>query len=124
MSISLRPGVSYDLPAVAALDVAANFTHPVVALPFTKPSDCYDVFLDRYTYFFNHPEYHFIVAISDEETVGFLVWRKPGVEKTGKWEPKLPEGTNLEFFGTFIPASEMDKARYDNEGLYGMLSQS
>ena len=121
MAIQLRPGLSSDLPAIAALDIAANYNHPVIVIPFARPSDCQAVFLERYTYFFNQPEFHFTVATSAEEIVGFLVWRKPGEEKIAKWEPKLPEGTDSKFFGKFMPASEKDKARYEDEGLYGRL---
>jgi hypothetical protein len=121
MVIQLRPGLSSDLPTIAALDIVANHDHPIIAIPFVQPSDCQTIFLDRYTYFFNQPEFYFIVATSKDEIVGFLVWRKSGDEKIPKWEPKLPEGTNLKFFGIFISASEKDKASYDNEGLYGMF---
>lgn len=123
MPIDLRPGQPVDLPDIAAVDIAANYNHPAIEIPFAKASDCHAVILDRYTYFFNHPEYHFLVATSEDEVVGFLVWRKPGDEGIAKWEPKLPEGTNLKFFRTLLPASEMDKARYDNDGLYGRFLQ-
>ena len=121
MSITIRPGEAKDLPDIAAVDIAANPDHPIVSIPFAKASDRQAVYLDRHTYYFNHPEYHFIVATSDDEIVGTLLYREP--EKglnIPEWEPKLPDGTNLKFFETLLPLIEKNNARYDDKSLYGM----
>ena len=121
MSVKLRPAQAEDLPDIAALDISAHPNFPIVTIPFAKASDCQAVFLSRYTYFFHHPEYHYIVATSGEEIVGFLLWGKPnkGVDFK-EWEPQLPDGTNLKFFEFLLPAIEEEKAKYFNPELYGM----
>ena len=121
MSVRLRPGQAQDLPDIASVDIVASPNHPIVSIPFAKAADRHAVFQARFTYLFHHPEYKFIVATLEEEVVGFLIWRKP--EKNvdvERWEPKLPDGTDLRLFGVFIPAIEQNRLQYDNDELYGM----
>jgi hypothetical protein len=116
-TLTLRPALASDLPTIAALDLEANPTHLIIAIPFANASDRQKTFLSRCTYQFNHPDYNLIISVSEEKIVGFLVWRKQ--EKILEWKPNLPEGTDLKFFGKFLPALEGNKKKFDPFECYG-----
>jgi hypothetical protein len=126
MKIHIRPGTAEDLPSIARLDLIANATKPITYLPWAKPADAYPVFLSRYTYYFNHPAYHFLIATpsleKSDEVIGHLIWRKKlagenfGVEE---WNPTFPEGFNMAFFERFLEKANAGKKEWGTDGLYG-----
>jgi hypothetical protein len=130
MQVLIRPGTAADLPQIARLDLLANPTNPTTYLPWAKQTDAYPLFLSRYTYYFNHPAYHFLIATpteKSEEVIGHLIWRKKlagqefGVEE---WSPTFPEGFNLAFFATFLEHGAVGKTEWKTDELYGKINSS
>jgi hypothetical protein len=130
MQVLIRPGTAADLPQIARLDLLANPTNPTTYLPWAKQTDAYPLFLSRYTYYFNHPAYHFLIATPTEksdEVIGHLIWRKKlagqefGVEE---WSPTFPEGFNLGFFATFLEHGAVGKTEWKTDELYGKINSS
>lgn len=120
-NITIRPARSSDLIHLTRLDLAANSTHPLIALSFSYPFLAAKLFLERLQYCFARPErYHFLIATltsatsfseSDSvdlgvekdgsgcgEVVGFLMWKEGETDESWDWETRLPKGTDAKLW--------------------------
>jgi len=123
MSISIRPATPADFPKIAAVEAKANADDPGFTIGFPSTAALETVFLNRLPFYHRHPHYQLLVAVTaEDEVVGNLIAK--GTAKDGsfveKWEPKLPEGSNLKFFEYYFGLVSKQKKESGVEGLAGM----
>lgn len=130
-SFTLHPAISADLSSINDVDLAANPDHPLTSpVPWPPGFDFRPLFLDRHQHMFQDPKHRYVVAEDATGTiVGFIAWTIPtakgGIgeveDEYPEWEPNTPEGTNLEFIGSYVVARAEQKRKYYTEDMYGKL---
>ena len=124
MPVTVRTALEEDFLDMYKMDLATNATHPFYVIPWkaTGPGACEAWILDRYKYLYHsrNPEYTFLVATAGDEIVGYLLYQTPpGEGELGKWNPSLPNGTNLKFFEKVIREVKVAKKQYNLKDCWG-----
>jgi hypothetical protein len=124
MSITIRTALGEDFPAMCKMDLASNATHPVYVIPWkaTGPGACEAFIMDRYKYLYHsrNPEYTFLVAVAEDEVIGYLIYQKPPLEEEPReWKPNLPDGTNMRFFEKVFGDVQEAKKQYNLKDCWG-----
>lgn len=124
--ITIRAAHPPDFPAMLAMDLQSNATHPVYTIPFRASAARETFILDRYKHLYDRRA-GFVVATAgdgDGEIVGYLIYLVGkgggGEEGEGEWQPVFGEGTDLGFFERVFEEMGRAKKGLGLEGCWGM----